>query len=102
MHRHRGQDLFNKGLAALALAFEPGPVDAMCKLYDSDCREIYLGLATRLLDLRKNLRYAVAAALGCYDDAGVKDQSHGRGFQGCLWWTISSTSAAKSGSRVTA
>src|SRR5436853_1534827 len=42
----------------------------------------------------------MASAFGSDNDAWVEDYSHAGGFQGLRWLRISSTSSAKSGSRI--
>ncbi len=102
MHPEYGHQLFDEGLAETALRSQLRALDAVRQLHDGDHRKTCLGLAKRLPELCEDLRNAVAATLRRDEDTGVEDQFHDVGFQGCRFWTIWSTSAAKSGSSVTA
>src|ERR1017187_3385953 len=58
----------------------------------------YLDFSVIRFELLQDLPDGVASPLAGYHDTRVEDQSHGSGFHGFRSRTISSTSAAKSGS----
>src|SRR5271166_5366113 len=73
-----------------------GPVHEFGHRHD---RQADLAFSLAGLYLLEDLPDAVTSALGSDEDAGIEDYSHAGGFHGLRFLTISSTSAAKSGSR---
>ena len=89
----------DEGEPPLLLGVRLRPVCAVHQLGDGHDGQTDLDLAVRGLYLFEDLADGVAPAFGGDDDAGVEDQSHAGGFHGLRLATISSMSAAKSGSR---
>ena len=89
INRHVGDQIVQEGLAPFAMCIELRPLNPVSQLNDRHRTK-----------LSEDLSDTIAAALGCYQCAGVEDQSHERGVQGFRARTISSTSAAKSASNV--
>jgi hypothetical protein len=91
--------LFDEGQPLLAPGIGLGAIGSMHQLGDGNDGEPNIDLPVSGAYLFKDVSDVVAAAFGGNHDAGVENQSHAGGFQGWRLRMISSTSAAKSGSR---
>src|SRR5216684_3596807 len=100
MHRHVARQSLDEFQSWLLLRLGFRAIGTMHQLGDSHDRHADFDLALSGLHLFQDFPNGMASAFGSDNNAGVEDYSHAGGFHGLRWLRISSTSSAKSGSRI--
>jgi hypothetical protein len=100
MHENIADEFIDESLPPLSPFFQLGALDTMRQLHDSDNRKTDLDLSISSPAGFEYLPNGAAFTLSGDNYVRVEDQSHKAGVRGLRFWTISSMSAAKSGSNV--
>ena len=98
MNRYIANEFIDKCLSALPVFGQLRAMDAMCQFYDRYDGNTSFRFPVTVPEILEDLTHSPALPFCRHEYAGIDDQSHDVGFQGLRLRTISSTSAAKSGS----
>jgi hypothetical protein len=100
VHRHVAAQFLSECSTTRTVGIALSAVNTMSKFDDGNGRESGFRLTVSVPHSVEDLPHTLTAALGCYQDAGVKNYSHAERSRGLRLLMISLRSAAKSGSIV--
>jgi hypothetical protein len=99
MDEYIANQFVDECLPAFPPFFVFGALNSMCQFDDAHYGQAQIDFTVYGVDLFEDLTDSLSQSLSRDDDGRIEDQSHEGGFHGLRLRMISSTSAAKSGSR---